>query len=305
MDSNPNPHIVTKESLMIILEKCRQTLVDSLEGVTTSLIQSSTRSDGSAIGTGNYFEFGDKAYILTNSHVIDEAKGDMIAHESILGQFTSLRKYIHRHPRPKDIALVEVDTESNRLSIDNFDERFAPVEGEAVFWMGRPGSKAGRYEPITELTKVQTYFGELKYQTKAHFITLLSPENGTESQNWFDKGKDVQINYPNKAEHAVNVESLELPNPHGMSGSLLWDTKLVDCLRRGVEWKPENAKVCGLIWGSYEDTIIATKIEYVREVILNFLRSDLAYFHWLNRGAPDGDSLTDWYWAVDQLPEII
>lgn len=63
----------------------------------------------------------------------------------------------------------------------------------------------------------------------------------------------------------------ELPNPQGMSGSLLWDTKFVASMSTGRKWNPELAMVCGLIWGAYRspEAIVATKIEHLRSALLD------------------------------------
>jgi hypothetical protein len=54
-----------------------------------------------------------------------------------------------------------------------------------------------------------------------------------------------------------------------MSGSFLWDTKAVKCLRDGRPWTSSEAKVCGLIWGSTLEplTILATRVEKVRAAV--------------------------------------
>jgi hypothetical protein len=62
---------------------------------------------------------------------------------------------------------------------------------------------------------------------------------------------------------------VDLPNPKGMSGSLLWDTKFVSCLQRGISWNAEFARVCGVIWATWPnpEVVIATKIQFLHQFI--------------------------------------
>ena len=61
-----------------------------------------------------------------------------------------------------------------------------------------------------------------------------------------------------------------LPDPHSMSGSLVWNTKFVECMRENKSWSPAEAVVTGLLrsWPT-EDRIVATRIEYVRSFLLS------------------------------------
>ena len=56
-----------------------------------------------------------------------------------------------------------------------------------------------------------------------------------------------------------------LPDPHGFSGSLVWDTKRVACLSAGIEWNPGMAEITGIVWGwpSSEACILVTKVEHI------------------------------------------
>ena len=73
------------------------------------------------------------------------------------------------------------------------------------------------------------------------------------------------INYPGEAKREANGEMIEVCNPRGLSGSLLWDTKRIACYASGVEWQPEYARVCGMIWlaGEESPVLVATRIEHI------------------------------------------
>jgi hypothetical protein len=38
--------------------------------------------------------------------------------------------------------------------------------------------------------------------------------------------------------------------------------------------------------------------------LLNALRSEAAYFHWLSRGQPENDDWADWFWATTEIPQL-
>ena len=83
------------------------------------------------------------------------------------------------------------------------------------------------------------------------------------------------LNY--KPDRATTVEAggYGLPDPHGFSGSLVWNTKSIECLRAGRDWNPEYAVVTGIVWAGPDShaCLIATKIEYVNDFILEATRS--------------------------------
>jgi hypothetical protein len=62
---------------------------------------------------------------------------------------------------------------------------------------------------------------------------------------------------------------VDLPSPKGISGSLLWDTKFVSCYQRGIPWNPEFARVCGVIWATWQnpEVVIATKVQFLHQFI--------------------------------------
>jgi hypothetical protein len=60
-----------------------------------------------------------------------------------------------------------------------------------------------------------------------------------------------------------------LPDPHAMSGSLIWNTKFVETSSQGKLWAPSDAVVTGLLWSWPEESrVVATRIEYVRSFLL-------------------------------------
>lgn len=58
--------------------------------------------------------------------------------------------------------------------------------------------------------------------------------------------------------------------PDGMSGSPLWNTRYEEITRQGRSWKPEDARITGIVWGHSAKArqIYATPIEAFAEQLL-------------------------------------
>jgi len=58
-----------------------------------------------------------------------------------------------------------------------------------------------------------------------------------------------------------------LPLPPGMSGSLVWNTRRVECAQSQRPWPPSEARVTGLMfgWSHCANWVYATKVEYLRK----------------------------------------
>ncbi|MBA8845725.1 hypothetical protein FHW02_003811 [Ochrobactrum sp. RH1CCR137] len=52
----------------------------------------------------------------------------------------------------------------------------------------------------------------------------------------------------------------------GFSGSLVWNTRYLECVSAGREWKPEQAVVTGLLrrWDTSTKTLLAWRVEHLR-----------------------------------------
>ena len=122
----------------------------------------------------------------------------------------------------------------------------------------------------------------------------------------YDANFHVALHYPASAIRQPGEEENELPNPRGMSGSLLWDTRFVADTRNGRDWRPDHARVCGLIWAAHTtpEVVIATRIEHLRPALLSFLQHEAAYYSWVNRGRPVWQEMVDWAWAEEAITDL-
>ncbi|MCA1788787.1 MAG: hypothetical protein LC667_02705 [Thioalkalivibrio sp.] len=174
---------------------------------------------------------------------------------------------------PEDLAVCVVPADRLApdrvaLTVDALDASFAPEQNELLYWYGFPGSTAHRNDPVTEQNTRYSWFDELP-MTGVSMVSQQIPEWPIGLPDEYLPDHHVVVHYPAQAQESPDGPPVDLPNPLGMSGSLLWDTKVVHCLRRGVEWDPSLARVCGVIWATWDkpELIVATKVEFLHQFI--------------------------------------
>lgn len=236
----------------------------------TPISRSEDPEAGYLWGTGNYVQLAGRPQVLTNHHVVNVPSGTILAHLPKDGDnYVALGGRTCGFDAPYDFAACAINpfphgSDRALITAEQFDQRFDAVPMELLFWIGYPGTSGGRHDMATEANTRRSFFGHLP----ANATPILSQQ----PQSWpstlrqaVEPGHHVVVEYPREARRGVSSEPTELPSPHGMSGSLLWDTKRVACLRNGTDWTPRRARVCGIIWASVSspDLVAATKIEHV------------------------------------------
>jgi len=122
----------------------------------------------------------------------------------------------------------------------------------------------------------------------------------------YDSQMSFALHYPyDKPLIKSDGKSGTLPDPPGLSGSAVWATGVI-ATTGGKKWIPSQAKIVGLVhsWDQGSHTLVATKIEFVREFLVHALRKEFAYFSWLQRGQPLGDDWTDWLKAENFIQDL-
>jgi len=255
---------------------------------------------GQAWGTGNYLSLRGTPYLVSNEHVVRQAVGCHLGHLpgrpmiTFLQQPDTDRSQASRRI-PHEVGCRTAKPKREVVDCSRLDLRYRAAPHELLFWLGFPGSTAKRHDPITELNTRRTLFGApletpgIPMLTQEVLLAALPIEE-------FDPDKHVALHYPSRALKNLAGRAADTPNPKGMSGSLLWDSKFVACMSSGKPWTVDEARVCGLIWASpgRPEVAIATKIEYVRTALLHFVRLECAYFHWIGRGQPLWEDEVDW-----------
>lgn len=173
-----------------------------------------------------------------------------------------------------DAAAVRVPTilahsGKTALPIDRVSDQYCAVNGELLFWIGSPGFRLERHDPIIPNKRRHTLFGELNTLSLPVLAQAFQGDHPTHED--FDPVRHILIHYPNHAKREPDESPVALPHAKGMSGSLLWNTRFVEMYQKEKEWSPEDAVVCGVIWAALDDpeVVIATKIEFVRESLKN------------------------------------
>jgi hypothetical protein len=248
---------------------------------------------GEVEGSGTFVELRGTPYLLTNEHVARARMLYPLAH--FLGNGELAARIVHPFQcitEPTDIAIARIDSEVLAMGTKRpaptarIDFSFQPAGGEILFLHGFPGAQSHFSA---------TYQGLLT-RTFPYAVDVAPLPQGYDPDLYF------ALSYPAQG----NVKTFEgrvtdLPNPEGLSGTVVWDTKVV---ANGAGWTPEHAKVAGVVfgWNQQNHCLIATKTEIVCYFLLNALRREAAYFHWhLDRGEPLWDELTDWRWAEERV----
>ena len=86
----------------------------------------------------------------------------------------------------------------------------------------------------------------------------------------FDPTYHFAMHWHPEATTPTDGKSSSIPlDPHGMSGSFIWNTRVVEFADRDETWTPGVARLTGIVWGW--DTSIrflfATRIEHVTALL--------------------------------------
>ena len=214
-------------------------------------------------GSGTYISLAGRTFILTNCHVADARSATQLLIHLLKDQ-EQLVPIIGNHlaiPLPQDVALLPVDAaawaaaghNSRAITTSIFLPKHDPAPTELLFLMGFAGERHSfRWDTlITPVTtsaarEVPLPSGDPRFDTTYHFGIDYNP------------GQAVSLGL-----------GPGLPVPKGLSGSLVWNMRLVECKLNGTPWTPAEARVTGLVWGwpSNVGCLVATRAEYLVAVL--------------------------------------
>lgn len=239
----------------------------------TPISRSDSPEYGWAWGTGAYawVESTQSAFLLTNEHVAHLASTELLAHLPRPGaEYEAIVAPFHSWPKPIDFACTPIDMrglsdDRDCLASDQFESSYNPVPNELLFWIGHPGSRADRKNSVSEHDVQYSWAGELSV-AGVPMVSQALADVPDPAPEWFDSQLHVLIHYPFAAQQTLQGPKVELRNPHGLSGTLIWDSKRIACHWAGVDWQPESARVCGMLWATSEKQLftIATRVEHIR-----------------------------------------
>jgi hypothetical protein len=216
---------------------------------------------GEAWGTGNYIELRQQCYLLTNEHVARVLTENSLGHQFLSDEGVYRATPFHAYEWPFDVAVSRIDPHAwtNRphgsvpIPEDKWALAHAPVDGEVLFLKGFSGSQS------------RFLFGSL-FSNATSYGCQQIPLPASDPR--FNSRFHFAIDY--RPDRATPLDGRDLPNPPGFSGSLVWNTRFVECAINKVPWSVDYAQVTGLVWGwpSSEGCLIATRTEYVRSFLL-------------------------------------
>ena len=224
----------------------------------TPISRELSETEGELEGTGGYIEFAGKQLLITNEHVLREWDRQPFAH-----QFDGhedvfrLQTPLGLEPHPVDAAICEITGalwqsrphRAGMVPAARLAARHDPLPGELLFFCGFPQQRS------------RLAFGYLA----SRGTSMLTQEPPSPPID------DLHPNYfamPYAPERAQFAETggIPLSNPPGLSGSLVWNTRRVECMTQQREWSPELAQVTGMLcrWDSAVSAVYAVRIEVLR-----------------------------------------
>jgi len=225
--------------------------------------------EGKHYGSGTYIEFDKNKFLITNEHVARKRRSVALTH-----QFHSCENILLLTndfilvPHPRDVAITKIDESiwtsckhsSRSIKKQCFAAGHEPVEGALLVFPGYSGQKS------------MMLFGSLAAKSTPHLSResfFESDLSRTEQEALLKVGFDPEfhflLSYSSEYAKSVDKKSAYLPTPPGFSGSLVWNTRLLEVTNADKAWTPEDAKVTGIVWG-WDDNypyLVATKIEHL------------------------------------------
>lgn len=254
---------MTEEDNSKMLEEWRKMQEDTVnimikhvEPFITPISYSEMPDFGRHHGSGSYFETENAKYLITNEHVARKAKKvdlqcQFYKNESIF----KLKNKFFSELYPIDVSINKIEQNiwknnsnaAQAIPLDRFAERHNPVKGEMLFLVGYSGERSS-FSFNTLICRATPYLTQ-----ESQFPQIV--DEGNEDYHF-------SLFYP--PDFATSVDGTSsLPDPHGLSGSLVWDTKRVSCYHNNIVWDPSMAKVTGIVWAwpSSSSCLLATKVE--------------------------------------------
>ena len=229
-------------------------------------------SDNTArhVGSGGYVSFQNKRFLITNEHVAREVNSQSLARKYFdCPDYLLINNPWQCLEAPVDLACSSIDARwstvihsAMALPELRFCSRHAPAKGEFLFVLGFTGEKA-RYSPSFDML----FTTGTPYLTQKYDETLkIENTNQAIQHPDFDPTYHFAMHWNPEATTSTDGDLSSVPlDPHGMSGSLVWNTRFVEYQERGEEWSPGVARLTGILWGwdTGNRLLFATRIEHV------------------------------------------
>lgn len=241
----------------------------------TPLSMSKEYGSGVAWGSGTYIKGAQHVWVLTAGHVVMEVPaGGRLAHLPVPdGEYNGAFGTPEVKGGAEDVAALPVYPDPKFLPAPGrvlpqsaIAQCFEADEDELLFWIGFPGHAVNRDDLATPATLRVSMYEQLSTPWKPMLMQAIK-DVASVTHPAFNSTKHVAVHYPERGTRASDGQDVPLPHPKGMSGSALWNTRVIASMKAGIRWEPEMSEVCGVIWGAPPEkplAVFATKIEHVR-----------------------------------------
>lgn len=227
-----------------------------------------SETEGELEGSGAYIEFAAKRLVITNEHVLRDWQRRQFAH-----QFGSCERVFRLavplglEPHPVDAAICEIPDalwqahlhQAGVVPASRLAARHDPLPGELLFFCGFPQQRSQfLFEHLTSRA------------TPLLTQELPAPPIDDVHPNYF-----LMPYVPERVQFA-EPGGVPLSTPPGLSGSLVWNTRRVECMAQNREWSPALAQVTGMLcrWDSAISAVYAVRIEVLRAFLERHVPSD-------------------------------
>lgn len=229
---------------------------------------------GQHVGSGGYIHWRDKRFLLTNEHVAATLQKHSLARKCFDSEdYLRINNPFVAKGAPHDLAVSPVDDHWNSVGHGGmafpdyrFEAKHAPLQAEYLFVMG--------------FTDEKSYFsaiGQMLFTPGTPYLTqeydeALEPEETRRPIRHpaFDPNYHFALQWHPEATTSTDGKKDSIPlDPHGMSGSLVWNTRIVEFAQRNEPWTPGVARLTGIVWGwdTADRFLFATRIEHIAQFL--------------------------------------
>jgi hypothetical protein len=217
-------------------------------------------------GTGAFVEVDGAKVLVSNAHVI---KNEGLRHSFpnhdryVLGTYL---KYVVDEPvdvgarKIRDDIWTMYGEGAFAIPLRRFAQKHVTHPHEIHWFAGYPGARVKQLAATYAVAQVLS--------TQEHVF-----RDGEVPHELFDPVYHFGVGYsPERAQRIDESNASSSPGlsiPPGLSGSLVWNSRRLECFYADRPWDPSMALVTGIIWGwSNRDYLIATKVEHFRNFLV-------------------------------------
>ncbi|MCK1394308.1 hypothetical protein [Bradyrhizobium sp. 1] len=236
-------------------------MYEAVSNFTVPIALSMNDKGGKHLGTGSFVGLGGTTALVSCEHVLGKRKNNILTH-----WVRDQDRYI-AIDGPEAYIVEPIDAAAAGISPVLWDEH----------WRKSDAIPEDRLAIVHDAVPNELFFvfGFAEENSEFFFDTLrvdgtayLCREAKLPSQPRLDQQIHFELEYNRDLATKVFGDH-DLPNPSGMSGSLVWNTRFMECAMVGKDWTPGYSDVAGMVWFWNEnDVIAATRVEYIRSFLL-------------------------------------